>query len=113
MSEWTSLTDALRLERLRLRIKQGDLADRLGVTQQALCQWEMGHNPPTLEHARAWLDALSVARPIEIGELFPGLRPCGTLAAYTRHRRRGEPYCDACRDANSAHHRERRGTGVT
>jgi hypothetical protein len=27
--------------------------------------------------------------------------PCGTIAAYSRHRRRGEPPCDPCRKANS------------
>ena len=29
------------------------------------------------------------------------ISPCGTTAAYRRHRRRGEPYCDACRKANT------------
>ena len=28
------------------------------------------------------------------------LKPCGTPAAYKRHKRRGEPACDPCRDAN-------------
>lgn len=27
------------------------------------------------------------------------LRPCGTLAAHSRHRRRGEPIDQACKDA--------------
>lgn len=27
------------------------------------------------------------------------LKPCGTVAAARRHRRRGEPLCDACRQA--------------
>jgi len=30
-----------------------------------------------------------------------GLQPCGTSAAYTRHRRAGETPCDACRRANA------------
>jgi hypothetical protein len=30
------------------------------------------------------------------------LRPCGTRAAYQRHRRWGEEPCDACREANHA-----------
>jgi len=30
-----------------------------------------------------------------------GLKPCGTAAAYTRHRRAGETPCDACRRANA------------
>lgn len=29
------------------------------------------------------------------------LAPCGTGAAYNRHIRRGEPPCDACREANT------------
>lgn len=32
--------------------------------------------------------------------------PCGTRAAYARHRRRGEPIDQACRDAERAYHRE-------
>ena len=31
------------------------------------------------------------------------LQPCGTLAAYKRHQRRGEPACEACRLANRMH----------
>lgn len=27
------------------------------------------------------------------------LKPCGTVAAYERHRRRGEEVCEACREA--------------
>lgn len=30
------------------------------------------------------------------------LAPCGTVAAYNRHLRRGETPCDACREANTA-----------
>jgi hypothetical protein len=29
----------------------------------------------------------------------PELKPCGTAAAFTRHRRHGETPCDACREA--------------
>ena len=29
----------------------------------------------------------------------PPLKPCGTLAAYQRHRRKDEPICDLCREA--------------
>lgn len=32
------------------------------------------------------------------------LRPCGTVAAYVRHRRRGEAPCQACRDANARYY---------
>lgn len=33
------------------------------------------------------------------------LAPCGTVAAYRRHQRRGEPVDAACRDAYNAAHR--------
>ncbi len=32
--------------------------------------------------------------------------PCGTLAAFRRHQRRGEPICEACRVAYNAAHRD-------
>ena len=31
------------------------------------------------------------------------LKPCGTVAAYERHRRHGEEVCDACREARRVH----------
>lgn len=34
------------------------------------------------------------------------LRPCGTEAAYRRHKRNGDDKCDACRDAHAAYERE-------
>jgi hypothetical protein len=34
------------------------------------------------------------------------LQPCGTRAAAMRHRRNGEPLCDACGDAERAYMRE-------
>ncbi len=34
------------------------------------------------------------------------LARCGTLAAFRRHQRRGEPICEACRQAYNAAHRE-------
>ena len=35
---------------------------------------------------------------------------CGTRAGYEAHRRRGEPTCEACRDANRVFVAERRST---
>lgn len=37
----------------------------------------------------------------------PVTAECGTVSAYKRHQRRGEPVCDACRLAWSAYQRER------
>lgn len=36
----------------------------------------------------------------------PATQPCGTVAAYKRHQRNGEPIDQACRDAWSARQRE-------
>lgn len=35
------------------------------------------------------------------------LQPCGTVAAYARHRRAGEEACEACRKARAAYTRSR------
>jgi hypothetical protein len=37
-----------------------------------------------------------------------GLKPCGTHAAATRHRYRGEPLCNRCRQAEQARDRDRK-----
>lgn len=39
------------------------------------------------------------------------LKPCGTLAAYRRHRRHGEQACDACLTAVAADKAERKADG--
>ncbi|MBP5930156.1 WhiB family transcriptional regulator [Streptomyces sp. LBUM 1479] len=39
--------------------------------------------------------------------------PCGTRSAYERHRRKGEPIDQACRDAQALSNREYRRTGST
>lgn len=36
-----------------------------------------------------------------------GLKPCGTHAAYVRHKKRGEPPCGRCRQAERAYQRNR------
>ncbi len=38
---------------------------------------------------------------------FRALRPCGTHAAYVRHKSRGETPCQACADAERAYQRAR------
>lgn len=40
------------------------------------------------------------------------LRPCGTYAAYMRHKKAGEPTCQPCRDANAARQRGYRKTAT-
>jgi hypothetical protein len=41
----------------------------------------------------------------------PELRPCGTLAAYRRHLRRGEPVDESCRQAAVRDQQDRVATG--
>ena len=41
------------------------------------------------------------------------LAPCGTDAAYRRHRRRGEPACPACLQAERIRSGQRKGSEVT
>ena len=36
------------------------------------------------------------------------LEPCGTIAAYRRHRRKGQPACQRCKDANALARAERK-----
>lgn len=36
------------------------------------------------------------------------LRPCGTHAAFARHKRRGDPFCATCDIAERIYHRERK-----
>ncbi|GIE46187.1 hypothetical protein [Actinoplanes lobatus] len=42
----------------------------------------------------------------------PALQPCGTRAAYRRHRRRGEDTCQPCRDAAARYKRGERCTNT-
>ena len=54
----------------------------------------------TAEQSRAWR-AKNGARTGVIGR--PPSQPCGTEAAFKRHKRRGETPCAACVAANRAH----------
>jgi hypothetical protein len=51
---------------------------------------------------RTALDPTAAARPARL------LTECGTEAAYTRHKRRGEPIDEACQDAFTEAGRRRR-----
>jgi hypothetical protein len=48
-------------------------------------------------------------RPLKSAE-WSGLKPCGTRAAYRRHRRHGETPCQPCRAAAAAYKRQYRRT---
>lgn len=95
------------MERLRRRLRQGVLAAQLGVTQQALCNWERGTTTPTAANAQAWAAALGVEVPVKVARLLaPRVARCGTPGGYGRHRRQGEEICDPCRDAHRSYMRE-------
>jgi hypothetical protein len=51
------------------------------------------------ESQRAYRDRLRGGPPRE-------LAPCGTYAAWMRHRRHGEEPCESCREAYNAHQRK-------
>ena len=45
-----------------------------------------------------------------LGQTWADLQPCGTSAAYTRHRRKGEPACYACLQAEARLRQDRKGS---
>ena len=62
-------------------------------------------NPP--EYARRYRAAKALEAGREPGKPGrPVSAPCGTQAAYKRHKRRGETACDACRTAYLEYQRE-------
>ena len=59
----------------------------------------------TAEQQRRWRESKG-ARQGVTGR--PPTAPCGTVAAYKRHRRNGEEPCQPCKDANAAATKARR-----
>ena len=53
-----SLGDHLRKRRIDMKLRQQDLADRFGVGQQAIAQWELGRNAQTSECRAAIIEFL-------------------------------------------------------
>jgi len=47
--------DVIFKTRSAQRYSQGDLAAELGVTRQAVSEWESGQSAPALERVEAWL----------------------------------------------------------
>lgn len=60
----------LEFERRRARIKQGDLARRIGVSQPTLYAWEKGSRTPPWEQAKVLAEVLSMD-PVDIVECRP------------------------------------------
>jgi len=48
-----------------------------------------------------------------LGQTWDDAQPCGTEAAYQRHRRRKEPACYPCLQANARAHADQRGGEYT
>ena len=79
----TKVTEEMRARMIELREKGRSLveiAEVVGVSREAV--------------RRALVAA-------GISDIRPALQPCGTPAAYKRHRAAGEIACDACRRANT------------
>ena len=61
----------------------------------------------TAEYQRQRRAAKAIAEGREPGKPGPPVcRPCGTIAAYRRHERRGFPPCDACKAAHAEYQRD-------
>lgn len=56
----TQLIVELREHRYELRIRQADLAERIGVSASALSRWEQRKADPTLGGLCAWAEKLSL-----------------------------------------------------
>lgn len=81
-------------------ISQQALAHRLGVARSTVGRWV---------RAEDRRDVAASAFIVGTGSRHAtGLAPCGTRAAYVRHKRNGTTPCEACRAANRAHWRARR-----
>lgn len=63
------IENKIRFYRLRRVMTQTELADKLGISQQAVAKWETQNVELGLKHAIA----LSVALKVEIELLFPAL----------------------------------------
>jgi transcriptional regulator with XRE-family HTH domain len=53
-----SWAETLRLERLRQRLKQSDVAEMIGTDQPQISHWEAGHTQPQSAHLILWAGAL-------------------------------------------------------
>lgn len=47
--------------RIKRNLSQRELADKIGVSQQAVAKWENGSSKPTLDNVQNIADALDVA----------------------------------------------------
>ncbi|EGI17662.1 putative helix-turn-helix-containing protein [Escherichia coli M605] len=65
------LKDVLRLNREKLKLKQSDIADYVGVTTQTYMKWENGKNEPKASHIKKLSEILNVtANEICQGQIY-------------------------------------------
>lgn len=64
------VVEALRLERIRQRLSQRLIAERIGVAQNVICNWECGRSSPMLHNVRRWAESLDLdlraVRPLSV-----------------------------------------------
>lgn len=101
MTTVAEFIEQLRLERLRRRVKQGNIAAKLGVAQSALCNWEHGRGIPTDEHIVEWAALLELDVPDGVSGRVDVVAACGTNSGYQRHLKHGEKPCAPCRRAHA------------
>lgn len=92
----------------------GALAVCDGCAARGPClEWALKHDEAGVWGGTTDRDRERLRRGEPVAERKPaGLAPCGTVAAYARHRRRGEDACDACREANTEKGRAWRDTAA-
>jgi transcriptional regulator with XRE-family HTH domain len=96
----------LRKARQERPMTQQQVADRLGVAQPTVGNWEVLAARPSDDSLHAWAGIFG----IEVPDGVEGWRTasCGTTAGYERHRSRHEQTCGPCRLATKAARRARR-----
>lgn len=73
--------------------KPAELARRYGVSDSTVQRILGDHQMPIAQHPRRKRKVVRAKKP---------LKPCGTNAAYQRHRRKGEYPCTPCLEAHAA-----------
>ena len=80
-----------------------DIAETNGVHRQTVYVWTRQDLFPASMATFGMTSVWNEAEVVLWLEHHRGLQPCGTNAAYVRHRLNGETPCDACRSATAAH----------
>jgi len=85
--EGHGMPDQLRARRQAFGLSQKQLADKIGVTQPALSQWENDETIPQASHLLALMKALSVDSAEALGYRFtPGVELANVIVVTARHR---------------------------